>query len=330
MHFHLWKRREFITLLGGAAAAWPLAAWGQPKRPLIAVLVVSAASSVSPRINGFRQALQELGYVEGRELDIAPRYGDGLQARLPALAEELVKLRPSVFVTGSVPATVAAKGASATVPIVCVSLIDPVSLGLAASEARPGGQVTGMLATIDGLPGKQLALVREAMPGAARIGTLINPGNPAHPILRDDAEAAAAKLGLTLVPGQVREPNDLDGAFHLLARERVDMVLSFSDPMFGREAQRIAVLAAVARLPTMHMFREYVEAGGLMSYGVSLGGNWRRAAFYVDKILKGTKAGDIPVELPTKFELVINLKTAKALGLDVPPTLLARADEVIE
>jgi putative ABC transport system substrate-binding protein len=324
------RRRDFITLLGAAAAAWPLAAGAQTKRPLVAVLVMNGRASVQSRVRGFLDALGQAGYREGRDFTLAERYADGLQDALPALADELARLKPDVLVAGSVPATFAAKQASAVTPIVCIGLIDPVALGLVASEARPAGQVTGILTTIDGLIGKQLELAREAIPGIARVGILMNPGDPGEPILMQDARASAAKLGLSVFPVEARVPNDLDDAFKGLVRERVDMVVTLSDTLFLREQQRITILAAVARLPTMFPQRESVDAGGLMSYGVSLGGSWRRAAYYVDKILMGTKAGDIPVELPTKYELVINLKTAKALSLDIAASLLLRADEVIE
>jgi putative ABC transport system substrate-binding protein len=329
------RRRDFIAGLGGAATSscmWPGAASAQnaPQRPTIGILVMNAGSSVAPRVRGFLEALHALGYSEGRDFVLQARYADGVQDRLPALANELVRLKPDVFVAGSVQATFAAKQSSPATPIVCISLIDPIALGLVASDARPGGQVTGILATVDGLTGKQLEVARDALPGTARMGMLINPGNPALPAMMRDAEAAAGKLALTLVPAEVRVPDDLDGAFKALARDRVDMVWSQPDPMFVREEQRIAVLAAAARLPTIYTYRESVVAGGLMSYGVNLADSWRRAAYYVQKILIGTKAGDIPVELPTRFELVINLKTAKALNLVIPASFLLRADEVIE
>jgi putative tryptophan/tyrosine transport system substrate-binding protein len=267
---------------------------------------------------------------ENRDFVVHARYADGVQDRLPALADELSKLKPDLIVAGSVMTTLAAKQASPTTPIVCISLIDPIALGLVASEARPGGQVTGILATIDGLTGKQLEIARAALPGTTRMGMLINPGNPATPVMMQDARGAASKLSLSLVPAEVRVPDDLDGAFKAMARARVDTVWVAGDPMFLREEQRIAVLAAAARLPTIYTYRESVMAGGLMSYGVNLADSWRRAAHHAQKILTGTKVGDIPVELPTRFELVVNLKTAKALGIEVPASLLAIADEVIE
>jgi len=325
------RRRQFITLLGGAVA-WPHAVRGQGAsgHPVIAVLNLNSASSVLPRLRGFLQAMRDLGWGEGRDFDLAERYADGQLERLPALAHELIRLNPNLFVTGSMPAAFAAKQASKTIAIVCVSLVDPVGLGLAATEARPGGQVTGTLVSVDGLPGKQLALATEVFPGATRFGLLVNPGNQGHAVLKPSAQSAAAALGLSLVPVEARSPNELDRAFQVLVREHADLVVVLSDPVFNRENRRLAVLAAAKRLPTMHGFREYVEAGGMMSYGVSLSANWRRAAYYADRILKGTKPGDLPIELPTTLELVINLSTAKAIGVTIPEQLLLRADEVIE
>jgi ABC-type uncharacterized transport system substrate-binding protein len=293
-------------------------------------LNLNSASSVLPRLRGFLQAMHDLGYVEGWDFDLAERYADGQLERLPIIADELVRLNPSLFVTGSMPAAFAAKQASKTIAIVGVGLVDPVGLGLAASEARPGGQVTGTLISIDGLPGKQLALATEVLPSATRFGLLINPGNQGHAVQQRGAEAAAAALARSLVSVEANAPNDLDRAFDVLVRERADLVLVLTDPVFNRESRRIAVLAAAKRLPTMHAFREYVDAGGMMSYGVSLSANWRRAAYYADRILRGTKPGDLPIELPTKLELVINLSTAKAIGITIPDQLLLRADEVIE
>jgi putative tryptophan/tyrosine transport system substrate-binding protein len=328
------QRREFIRVLAGGTffAQQPFLALAQgvQSRPLIAILVLNSASSVSIRLRGFLQTMRDIGYVEGRDFTLVERYGDGQLDRLPILADELARLKPSLFITGSVPATFAAKRASETTPIICVSLADPVGLGLVASEARPGGQVTGTLDTVDGLSGKQLALAAEAIPGATRVGLLVNGGNQGHSLQRQGAEAAASKLALTLTSEDVRSPNDVDEAFQDLMRKRIQMLLVLQDPIFLKEAQRIAALAAGVRLPTIYTIREFVEAGGMMSYGVSLTGNWRRVAFYVDKIFKGAKPGDLPVELPTKLELVINLKTAKAIGFKFPESFLLRADEVIE
>jgi putative ABC transport system substrate-binding protein len=220
--------------------------------------------------------------------------------------------------------------ATAAIPIISAAVTDPVAFGLVASHARPGGNVTGILATLDSLPEKQLALAVEVIHDARKMGLLIQTGFRAHAVQRQGAEAAAAALAITVVPVEARLPGDVDAAFQSFVRERVDGVLVLQAPLFLTERQRIAALATAAKLPTMFGFREHAEAGGLMSYGVDLRANWRRAAEFVDKILKGTNPGDLPVELPTKFELVVNLKTAKALGLTVPQSILARADEVIE
>ena len=225
---------------------------------------------------------------------------------------------------------IAFKQLTSTIPMVSPVLIDPVGLGLAASHARPGGNVTGVLFSVEDLPSKQLALAVEMAPGARKIGLLVNPDNPGNEAQRSNVEAGAATLGIELVAFQTRVPDDLHSAFENLAREKVAMVLTLADVMLLNERKRIALLAAATRLPTMFSFRQHVEDGGLMSYGIDLLESWRRAAVFVSKILKGAKPGDLPVEFPTKFELVINLKTAKALGLTVSPTLLARADEVIE
>jgi len=325
------KRRDFITLLGGAAA-WPLAAWAQgpTRRPLVAVVSGQASAVVSPVERAFAQRMQELGYAAGRDVEVLWRYGDGDVVRGTALADEVVRLKPDVVVAGNTQLAIAMRRATAAVPIVAATVTDPVGFGLVASHARPGGNVTGIMSTVDTLPEKQVALSAEIIPRTVKMGMLLHAGFQANTIHRKGAEAAAAALAIELVPVEVRSPDDLAAAFPSLARERVDSVLVLPDPMFLTERSHIAMLAVAARLPTTFAFREHVEAGGLMSYGVDIRANFRRAADFVDKILKGTKPADLPVELPTKFELVINLKTAKLLGLDVPPSLLATADEVIQ
>jgi putative ABC transport system substrate-binding protein len=323
------RRREFITLLGSAAAStWSGVAVAQisSRRPVIAVLIGGSLDYAS----ALTQRIQELGYVAGRNVEFVYRYADGDVARLPALADELVRLNPDIVVVTNTQAAIAIKQATGAIPIVAANLTDPIGFGLVASHARPGGNVTGILASLDTLPEKQLALAAEVIRGAAKIGVLVNAGFQAHAIHRKGAEAAAAALAIKLVPVEVRRADDLDAAFQFLGRERVDGVLVLQDPMTLVERRRIAVLAIGGRLPTMFGFREHVEAGGLMSYGLDLRANFRRAADFVDKILKGAKPADLPVELATKLELVINLKTAKAIGLEIPPIMLTRADEVIE
>jgi putative ABC transport system substrate-binding protein len=326
------RRREFIGLLSGVVVAWPrgVKAQGAAKRPLVAVLIGASSTAAGRYVSGFAQGLQELGYVEGRNIHVVYRYAVGNMARMPALAEELVRLKPDVLVTSNTAATLALKQATATIPIVNVSLTNPEGFGFIESMARPGGQVTGILLTLDSLPAKILQLVLEVLPSAARIGLLSNVSNPTHAVYLRNAETAAASFERKLVPVEVRLPDDLDSAFQTLVRERVDLLLVFPDAMFLTERRHIAALTAAARLPTMYGLREHVEAGGLMSYGIDLRESARRGAIYVDKILKGAKPGDLPVELPTKWELVFNLKTAKELGLTIPQSILFRADEVIE
>jgi putative ABC transport system substrate-binding protein len=281
-------------------------------------------------LNALPQRLQELGYVEGQNIDFVFRYAEGDLARMPKLADELVRLKPNVIVCETTPATLAIRQATATIPIVNWSLTDPEGFGFIASIARPGGQVTGILGTVDSLPGKQLQLALELVPSATRIGLLLNVSSPGSAVFRRNAEIAAASFGRKLIPIQVHVPDDLDAAFQALARARVELGLILPDPMFGSEGRRIAALATAARLPTVYGNRGNVEDGGLMSYGVDWDANYRSAVFYVDKILKGAKPGDLPVELPTKFELAVNMKTAKALGITFPPSIMVRADEVIE
>ena len=276
------------------------------------------------------EPLQELGYVEGREFEIIYRYADGDMTRLPALADELVQRKPTIIVTTNTATTIAVRQVTATIPIISAILTDPVGLGLVASHSRPGGNVTGIEFTLEGLPGKLLELSREVVPSASRIGMLVNIRNPSNLVQQRDTEAAAASSGVKLSIAEVRAVGDLDAAFEPLALARVQVLLVPGDLMFLTERRRVAASALAARLPTVFAGREFVEDGGLISYGISVLENWRRVADYVDKVLKGAKPADLPVQFPTKLELVINLKTAKALGLEVPPTLLARADEVIE
>jgi putative ABC transport system substrate-binding protein len=326
------RRREFITLLGGAAAAWPLAARAQAlvKRPQIGFLAVITRTASERNRSGFLQGLRESGYVEGRDIDLVERYADGFLERLPALIEELVHLKADAILAQSTSAALAVKQFTTTIPILVATMADPVRLGLIASEARPGGNVTGILVNLDGLPGKQFQLAAELVPGATKIGFLVNLRNPGFAFQRPEIEAVASTLRVELVIAGVHSPDDLDAAFQSLAIERVGSVMVGQDAMFNGERHRIAALAAAARLPWVSGARENAEAGAVISYGVNLRENYRRAATYIDKILKGTKPGELPVELPTKVEMVINLKSAKALGLTIPPALLGHANEVIE
>jgi putative ABC transport system substrate-binding protein len=326
------RRRDFISLLGSVVVAWPRSIMAQvaAKRALVAVLVAASSTAAARYVSGFPQGLQELGYVEGRNIDLAYRYADGDLTRMSGLADELVGLRPDVFVTATVAGTRALKQATAKIPIVNVALVDPEGFRFIESMARPGGQVTGILLTLDSLPAKLLQLALEVLPGASRIGLLVNVGNPAHAVFQRNAEAASASFARKLALVEVRVPDDLDTAFQKMAREGVDLGFVLQDGMFLSERRQIAALAAAARLPIVYGHREHVEDGGLMSYGIDLRENWRRGAIYVDKILKGAKPGDLPVELPTKIELVINLKTAKQIGITFPPSIMVQADEMIE
>ena len=289
-----------------------------------------SSEAASPNMAAFALRMRELGYVVGRDIEVVYRYADGDMARVPALVDEVIRLKPDVMVATATEVAIAMRQATAVIPIVATNVTDPIAFGLVATHALPGGNVTGILSTLDTLPEKQLALAAEIVRGAAKIGMLLNAGFQAHAIQRKGVEVAAAALAIELVPIEVRLPDDIDAAFQVMARERVGAVVVLQDPMFLTERRRIAALAIAARQPTMFGFRQHVEAGGLMSYGVDLRANWRRAADFVDKILKGAKPGDLPMELPTKFELVINLKTAKALGLTIPESFLVRADEVVE
>ena len=324
------RRREFITLLGGAAVTWPLATRAQQseKNPRIGYL---SPSAMQPRDEAFRQRLQELGYVEGKNIVIEYRFAEGKFDRLPALAEELVRLEVDVIVSVVTQASLAAKHATRTIPIVFVAVSDPLGTGLVASLARPDANVTGTAAMSADVVGKSLELLREAVPGVSRVAVIWNPDNAIFQaqMLRD-TQLAAGRLGIELRTVAVRGPDEFEPAFAGIASTQAGALMVLSDPAYSPHAARMADLANKSRLPAMYSIREYAVAGGLMAYGTNFTVLFRRVADYVDKILKGTKPADLPVEQPTKFEFVINLKAAKAIGLAIPPTLLARADEVIE
>jgi putative tryptophan/tyrosine transport system substrate-binding protein len=325
------RRRGFICGVTASVALRPLSGFAQASpRPVVGCLVGGSKTGTERFFGGFLQGMRELAYVEGHNWTFESRFADGDQARAPLLAEELVRLKPDVLVSGTMAGVIAFKKLTDTIPIVSPVLIDPVGFGLATSHAQPGGNVTGVLLTVEDLPSKQLALAVEMIPSARKIALLVNPGNPTHAGQRRNVEVAAATLGIELATLEVRVPDDLHAAFEKLAGEGIMMVLVFADTMFLNERKRIALLAAAARLPTMFGLRQNVEDGGLMSYGIEIRESWRRTAAFVGKILRGAKPGDLPVEFPTKLELVINLTAGKVLGLTIPPTLLARADEVIE
>ena len=274
--------------------------------------------------------MRELGFVEGRDYIFEQRYADGDPTRLPLLAEELVRLKVDVIITSNNQATLAARNVTTTIPIVSTSMTDPIGFGFVVSEARPATNVTGLLVRVEGQAGKQLEVARDLLPAMKRIGLLINPGNPSNAVQRKEIEAIAGKLGMSLVSAEVHTRDAVGPAFQTFAREGADIVIVLTDAVFLVLRRQIATFALTTRLPTVYGWREHVEDGGLISYGSDLRECFRRAATYVNKILKGERPADLPVELPAKLELVINLATAKALGLDVPSTLLARADEVIE
>jgi putative ABC transport system substrate-binding protein len=326
------RRRTFLGIAAGSVVAWPRGGPAQPlsKWALIGFLGTSSKSAGARYYDGFPLGLRELGYLHGRDYLLEERYADGEAAKLPLLAQQLVQLNPDVIVVSNTAATLAARRATDRIPIVCGTIIDPVGLGLIASEARPRGNVTGILMRLDGLTGKQVDFALNLVPGATKIGVLGNPSNPAHAVQVRDAEVAAAKLGLTLVSVEVRTPEEIGAAFQTIVHANVDIVVVLLDAMLITMRRQIAAFALVARIPTVFGQSEHVEDGGLISYGINQFESFRRAAYYVDRILKGARPADLPVEFPTKLELVINLATAKALGIKVPPNLLAITDRVIE
>jgi putative ABC transport system substrate-binding protein len=328
------KRRELITLIGGAVATWPLAASAQqaPKFPRIGYLTGNLATGLRLR-EAFLQGLRELGYIEGRDLAIEYRDAEGVYERFPAFAAELIALKVDVIVVTNTPAALAAMQATRTMPIVLAWAGDPVGSGLITSLARPGNNVTGLSALAPELVGKRLELLTQTVPGVSRIAVLWNPGDYVERTEKEmlnEAHIAARALGVQLQVIEARGPEDFDRAFSDMTSKRATAVTVQSTNIFFIERNRLVKKMAESRLPAVYLTREFVDAGGLMSYGASVPDLFRRAASYVDKILKGARPSDLPVEQPTKFELVINVKTAKALGLTIPPTLLARADEVIE
>ena len=324
------KRREFIAILAGTAAAWPLAAHAEvsTKRPVIAVLTAITKENNAP-LNAFAQGLKELGYVDGVNVDLVYRFAEGHLDRFPALAAEVVGLKPDVILATVTPATVETKALTTSIPIVCPLLANAINLGLIANESRPGGNVTGISFRTEGLTSKQVELALQMIPNLVKIGFLVNVAGGVI-IDRQELESTCQRLGIKAVPAEVRSVNDLDAAFQSLADDHVQAVIVLVDGMLFSERNRIAALAAATRLPAIYGFRDHVDAGGLASYGVNLSENFHRAAAYVNKILKGAKPGDLPVEFPTKLELVVNNQAAKALGLNIPPSVLVRADEVIE
>jgi putative ABC transport system substrate-binding protein len=326
------RRREFIAVLGGAAVGWPLAAHAQqPAMPVIGFLSSRSPSESSGVVAAFRQGLGESGFVEGQNLAIAFRWAEGHYDRLPALAAELVDLHVNVlFAAGGPPSAFAAKAATATIPTVFSAVNHPVELGLVASLNRPGGNLTGTSMFTAEIASKNVNLLKEMVPAATLVAYLINPTNPAAKIYSDSVIAAASALGITARVVNASTEQDLDDAFASSKRFGAAGLVVIGEPFFDTQRNRIVALAQRYALPAIYTFREYVTAGGLMSYGPSITDAYRRGGIYVARILKGEKPADLPVMQPTKFDFAINLKMAKILGLNVPPTLLATADEVIE
>ena len=328
------KRRDFIALLGSAtaaSAAWPLAVGAQTpsKIPRVGYIAGSNPAATEHTFGAFRQRLTELGYVEGQSIALEVRWAEGRSERIPELVTELVDLKMDVLVAAVSSAALAAKKATRTIPIVMVAA-DPVGLGLVASLARPGGNLTGLSFFNEAIIAKRLEFLKEFVPGLVRVAVLRNPIVAVHATFWQETEVAARTLGVALQPLDVRGPEDFEAAFAAATRGNAQALIAFDDALTVAHRPRIVALAASSRLPAMYGLREFPDDGGLMSYGASFADLFRRAATYVDKVLKGAKPADLPVEQPTKFELVINRKTANALGLTVPPTLLAQADDVIE
>ena len=328
-------RRAFLSALSGSVLAAPLstaAAQPREKVPRVGYLSPGSPSDLARqrRFEAFRQGLRELGYVEGQNIAIEPRWAEGKYARYSALAADLVRLKVDVIVAVGGRATQDAQQATRTIPIVMSVVIDPLGSGLVASLAHPGGNVTGLTIMASDVVGKQFEVVKEVVPKVSRVALLWNPANPGSAPQVREAEGAARALGVRLQTLEARDPQEIDSAFAAMTKERAGALVVLSDAILLNQRRQIAELAAKSRLPAVYTLREHAEAGGLMAYGANPLDLERRAATYVDKILKGAKPGDLPVEQSTKFELLINLKTAKALGLTIPPSLLQRADQVIE
>jgi putative ABC transport system substrate-binding protein len=324
------KRREFIMLLGGAAA-WPVAAWAQPNRTYrIGILETIPLASNAANFNALREGLQQLGYVEGQNLVIEYRSADGHADRFQTLALELVRRHVDLIVTRGTPAARAAKETTTTIPVVMAAIGEPLGMGVVATLAHPGSNITGLSAFVTELAGKRIELIKEMLPSISRVAFMQNMGNPVSPPQWDASRAAAATLGIAIELFDVRNAQDIAHAFGMVADHKVNAILVGIDGTTQANGAMIIEMAAKEKIATTYPSREFVDAGGLLSYGVSYPDLYRRSASLIDKIFKGANPGDLPVEQPTKLELVINLKTAKALGLTVPQALLSRADEVIE
>jgi putative ABC transport system substrate-binding protein len=324
------RRREFIALFGGAAAVWPRAARAQPTAmPELGFLGATTVLGASARTAAFVEQLRKLGWVDGQTIMIQYRWAEGRVDRAAEIAAEFVQLKVDVIVTSGVPGVLAAKRATSAIPIVFTVVADPIGSGLVASLARPGGNITGLSNQSTDIAGKRLDLLREVIPGLRRLAIIADVDNPESVIELREVQMAAAKVGIEVIVLGIRKEEDVASAFAML-NGRAEALYVTADPLINTNRAQIHTSAVAARLPTVYNAKEFVEAGGLLSYGPDFLDLSRRAAELVDKILRGTKPGDIPVEQPTKFELVVNLTTAKALGLPIPESFLSRADEVIE
>jgi putative tryptophan/tyrosine transport system substrate-binding protein len=325
------RRRQFITLLGGAAAVWPLTAHAQqPAMPVIGFLHARSPDDAMPQVAAFRRGLAESGYIEGQNAIIEYRWARGRYDTLPAMAAELIRLPAIVLVAGSEPAALAAKAATSTIPIVFSIGSDAIKLGLVAGYNRPGGNSTGVSMFTAALEAKRLGLLHELLPQAATMGVLLNPDYSLAENQLRDVQDAARSIGVQIHILWASTDDEIDAAFETLSEQRIAALLQAADPFFDTRRGKLVALVARYAVPTMYHFREYPAAGGLMSYGIDIIDVYRQVGVYVGRILKGEKPTDLPILQPTKFEFVINLKTAKALGLNVPDKLLALADEVIE
>jgi putative tryptophan/tyrosine transport system substrate-binding protein len=324
-------RRQFITLVGGAAA-WPLAARAQqqPVRPLIGVLSPLSAASASRNIAGFRSGLRDLGYLEGRNATLEIRYGDGAPERMGPLAQELVAIKPDVLIAGAKSGALAVHAATRTIPIVVITPEDPVALGFAQSITRPGSNITGTWFDYAALVGKRLEFLKLAVPGLARVGFIVNPDDPTDAVTIPRLPAATRALGVTVEQFEVRDVTKFDAVAAAIGRAGVEALLVGDGPTLNFARAEITAMVARLRLPAMYGLREFADAGGLMSYGYNLPDAYRQTARLVVKILKGDRPGDLPFELPARYELIVNLKAAKAIGLTIPDSFVLLADEVIE
>jgi putative ABC transport system substrate-binding protein len=331
MHLDQLKRREFISLLGGAAVAWPLAARAQQAVPVVGVLSAEWPNLFSDRLRAFHDGLRETGYVEGRNLAIEYRWAEGRNDRLPALATELVRRQVTVIVATSTPAVLAARIATTTIPIVFFVAADPVQLGLVTSLSRPEGNLTGVVTLNVEVVAKRLQLLHELVPTATIVALLVNPSNTAlAETMTKELEAAARTLGVQLHVLHASSERELDTAFATLVQLRAGALVIGADPLFNSRSEQLAELTIRHRVPAIYQFREFVSAGGLMAYGSTVLDTYRPLGVYTGRVLKGEKPAELPVQQATKVELVINMKTAKALGLTVPLPLIGRVDEVIE